>query len=90
MHRLSRMGSRRFADGIRVPPEKENAVGKELFSYENYPMGKIAGVMKNYDFRGPKVKSDIFMLKVHDGKELKDMMSSMQVVLKHWITNRKK
>jgi len=60
---------------------KENAVGQQLFSFENFPMGRIAGVIKNYDFSGPKVKSGLFMLQVHDGKELKDIMPSLQVRL---------
>lgn len=60
---------------------KENAVGQQLFSSRNLPMGKIAGVVKNYDFSGPKVKSGTFMLQVHDGRELKDNMPSLQVRL---------
>jgi putative ABC transport system permease protein len=60
---------------------KENAVGKTLYSSENTPMGKIAGVVKNYDSSGPKVKSGAFLFQVHDGKELKNTMSSLQVRL---------
>ncbi|MCE7043167.1 FtsX-like permease family protein [Dyadobacter sp. CY312] len=60
---------------------KENAVGKQLFSTKNVPMGKIAGVIQNYDFMGPKVKSGIFMFQVHDGKQTRNLMSSLQVRL---------
>ncbi|REA61689.1 hypothetical protein DSL64_12065 [Dyadobacter luteus] len=60
---------------------KENAVGQTLYSSENIPMGKIAGVVKNYDSGGPKRRSGAFLFQVHDGKELKDVMSSLQVRL---------
>ena len=60
---------------------KENAVGQQLYSVENFPMGKIAGVMKNHDFRGPKTKSGTFLLQVHDGKQTSGRMPSLQVRL---------
>jgi putative ABC transport system permease protein len=60
---------------------KANAVGTELFSNANTPMGKIAGVVKNYDYMGPKIKPGIFMLQVHNGKELQHLMESLQVRL---------
>ncbi|TDE17112.1 ABC transporter permease [Dyadobacter psychrotolerans] len=59
----------------------DNAVGSDLFSEAKKPMGKVAGVIRDIDNLGPKVKMGAFILKVHDERKYRQPFQSLQVRL---------